>query len=152
MDEKRLPAISIAIATTVIVSWLGVLVLMLSHVGDEGETAWDRLAVVLNSIEAIAFAAAGAMFSATVQGHRVREAKERADRHEDAAMKGKSLAHAIRARAKSGHATAGGLHQHNMPPGDVPPDIAAMADALFPSAGHETATPGRRHAEGAGNG
>ena len=126
MDDRRLTTTATAIATVVIVAWLGILALMLSHVGDEAETAWIRLTVVLNSVEAIAFAAAGAMFGASVQKQRVEDAKERADKHEDAAMRGKALAHAIRARAKSGGATRDGLQPHSMPP-----DIAAMADEFF---------------------
>lgn len=67
---------------------------------------WSRLYQIYNSIEAIAFGAAGLLFGTTIQRSRVREAENRADSAQravaDVSAKGKTLARRItRFRASS---------------------------------------------------
>src|SRR5262245_49188774 len=72
---------------------------------------WDRLVFLLAGVEAIVFAAAGALFGTSVQRTQAVEARqaateerERADRFESQARSGQALADVI--RAKAGQATA----------------------------------------------
>jgi hypothetical protein len=72
---------------------------------------WDRLVFLLAGVEAIVFAAAGALFGTSVQRTQAVEARqaateerERADRFESQARSGQALADVI--RAKAGRAAA----------------------------------------------
>jgi uncharacterized integral membrane protein len=56
------------------------------------ELAWARLTFVFASVEAIAFAAAGALFGVTVQANRVQQAEAKADSNAQDAANGRALA------------------------------------------------------------
>jgi len=59
---------------------------------NSSDTQWTRLAYVFGSVEAIAFAAAGALFGVTVQRDRVEKAEQKADKNAQDAANGKALA------------------------------------------------------------
>lgn len=131
MGDTKLTTTATVIAAVVITAWLSVLGFMLTRIEDEGELVWTRLGVVLGSIEAVAFAAAGALFGVTVQKQRVEDANKRADKHEDAAMKGKALATAIRAHVSSSAANSDS-QPDTVRHEQLPAHVVAMADQLFP--------------------
>src|SRR5262249_31726352 len=110
--EPKLGGGAFAVAVAVIASWLALLIWLVFHV-QAGEVQWSRLLAVLGSLEAVAFAAAGAIFGTTVQKQRIQDARERAEKAEgraaeaektaasksEAAANGRALASAVRARA-----------------------------------------------------
>lgn len=91
--EKRtgLAGIPLIVATAAILIWAVFLVIMLSAT-DAAETQWARMTYVFASVEAIAFAAAGALFGVTVQRERVKSAEESAARNSRDAANGRALA------------------------------------------------------------
>ncbi|WP_407776604.1 hypothetical protein [Actinophytocola sp.] len=93
----------LAVAVAVIAVWLGFLIWLVVD-ADADEVTWSRLLVVLGSVEAVAFAAVGALFGTTVQRQRVADLKTRtdaaelrADANQTAAINGHKLAAAVKA-------------------------------------------------------
>ncbi len=96
-----LSPVALGLATVVLAAWLVWLWwLAYFHTGDDVVT-WSRLVLLLHSVEAVAFAAAGAVFGTQVHKQRADEANQRAAKAEDAADKGKMLAAAVRAEARA---------------------------------------------------
>jgi hypothetical protein len=101
----------------------------------------------LGSLEAVAFAAAGALFGTTIQRRRVEEAKERAEKADErasqaqkesaanaeAAANGKALATAIKVR-RPARSSAHGVERVStgQPQELVSDDLVALAERLFP--------------------
>jgi hypothetical protein len=129
----------------VLAAWLLLLVFMAFKTSLE-EVAWSRLLVVLGSIEAVAFAAAGALFGTQIQRQRVQdaqrhaanaeakaaEAERRASANADAAIKGKTLAVVVKAKSRN---RPGPDIEHFSAPGETAHDqdeLAALARELFP--------------------
>jgi hypothetical protein len=127
---------ALAVAVAVIAVWLGLLIWLLVEVG-ASEVAWTRLLVVLGSVEAVAFAAAGALFGTTVQRHRVEDqrvradvAESRADAYQSAAINGHKLAAAVKAsRVAGADATRERLAAEVEPTHDP---LLELANQLFP--------------------
>ena len=72
------------------------------------QVTWHRLAWLFTSVEAIAFAAAGALFGASVHRERAEKAEAEARKHAVHAARGKALAAAIKADEEGeGGATRG---------------------------------------------
>src|SRR5579871_1831783 len=135
LDRPTGPALWTGIV--VVAFWLVMIVFLTRHVGDV-EVQWSRLVFLLSSIEAVAFAAAGALFGTQIQRQRVTDAKERADKAEkeattnkDAAVKGKALAAVVKSEARSaGHGQ--GITRTSV--AGTPPTSASLqlAEELFP--------------------
>lgn len=132
----RLAGAALAVAVTVIAVWLGILVWLLVEV-NESEVSWTRLLVVLGSVEAVAFAAAGALFGTTVQRQRVEDERARADAAESraeanqaAAVNGHKLAAAIKATRDP--RAAGTRERLSVEAGSERDPLLALADQLFP--------------------
>ncbi len=111
---KTLSGAALVAALIVLAAWLGLLVWLVAHPGASSEQ-WARLVAVLGSVEAVAFAAAGALFGTTVQARRVTDARDAADKAEQrataaesVAAKGKALANATLKRARTRAAAAAG--------------------------------------------
>ncbi|MFD5728606.1 MULTISPECIES: hypothetical protein [unclassified Streptomyces] len=127
---------ALVVAVTVIVLWLGLLAWLAFHT-DATEVAWSRLLIVLGSVEAVAFAAIGALFGTTVQRQRVADlaarteaAESRASANETAALNGHRLAAAVQAsRAPGGGADTEQLSADGRSGRDP---LLDMANRLFP--------------------
>lgn len=85
--------------------WVGFSIFLIARAGTN-ETEWTRIAWVFGSIQAIAFAAAGALFGTAVQQQNVNtaqqqaeSAKKDADQQSEAAIKGRVLAITMQAEA-----------------------------------------------------
>lgn len=85
--------------------WIGFSIFLIVRAGTS-ETEWTRIAWVFGSIQAVAFAAAGALFGTAVQQQNVttaqqqaESAKKDADQQREAATKGRALAMTIQAEA-----------------------------------------------------
>ena len=79
------------VAIVAIVIWAVFLVVML-RATDTDEVQWARMTFVFASVEAVAFAAAGAIFGVTVQRERVKSAEEKAETNARDAANGRALA------------------------------------------------------------
>jgi hypothetical protein len=96
-DEQARPprtgltGVPLAVAVTAICIWLTFVVVMLLLSGSP-DLQWTRVTFVFSSVEAIAFAAAGALFGVTVQRERVKTAEERAETNATDAANGRALA------------------------------------------------------------
>jgi hypothetical protein len=144
--DPKLTGVALVAALIVLAAWLVLLSWLAFHTAAT-ELQWARLGSVLGSLEAVAFAAAGALFGTTVQNQRVQEAKERAGKAEDrathaektstehvqAAANGRALAVAVKARAGT-RAAMRGIERVTAAEGseDVTDDLAALATKLFP--------------------
>lgn len=93
MKETRtgLSGAPLVVAILAVLIWLAFVVVMLLA-SDSGDKTWTRLTFLFASVEAIAFAAAGALFGVSVQRERVQEAEEKADVHAREAANGRALA------------------------------------------------------------
>src|SRR5271166_3774291 len=108
---------ALAVAVVVIFVWIGFLVWLLVEV-NTAEVAWSRLLVVLGSVEAVAFAAAGALFGTTVQRQRTEDQRARADvaesrasANESKAINGQQLAAAVKVSCAPGAPTPAGTRE-----------------------------------------
>ena len=103
--SPKLTGAALWVAIFAIAVWIGFSIFLIAKAGTN-ETEWARIAWVFGSIQAIAFAAAGALFGTAVQQQNVNNAQEQAtsakkdaDRQRDAAAKGRALAAALQAEA-----------------------------------------------------
>src|SRR5262245_24378171 len=104
-SEAKLKGFGLIAAITVLAAWLGLLYWLILHTSAT-DAEWARLLVVLGSLEAVAFGAAGALFGTTIQRQRVQEAQERAEKAEGRAEKAEETASATAAAATNGKALA----------------------------------------------
>lgn len=134
--EKRtgISGAPMVVAVVAILVWVAFLVIMLGA-SDSDETQWARMTYLFASVEAIAFAAAGALFGVSVQRERVKSAEEKADAHARDAANGRALAMANivdGARAP----TPGQQEAYSFAPGEASTDVrqrhADLARSLFP--------------------
>ena len=70
---------------------------MIVQADTDSEVTWSRLAWLFSSVEAIAFAAAGALFGARVHRERAEKAESEARKYAGEAARGKALAAALKA-------------------------------------------------------
>jgi len=79
---SKLTGLGAVVAAIVVMAWLVIVAVLLFRSSDVAVTdsVWSRMLVVLSSIEAVAFAAAGALFGTTIQQRRVQDAKDEAER------------------------------------------------------------------------
>ncbi len=104
-SSPKLTGAALWIAIFAIVVWIGFSIFLITKAG-ANETEWTRIAWVFGSIQAIAFAAAGALFGTAVQQQNINNAqqaatsaKKDADQQREAAANGRALAAAIQAEA-----------------------------------------------------
>jgi hypothetical protein len=120
-------------AIVAVAAWIGFSVYLVTRAG-ASDTEWARIAWVFGSIQAIAAAAAGALFGTAVQQQNVSNAqqqaataKQDADQQRDAATNGRALAAAMQAESPA-PAPGAGDGPRAMGPGGAPG--AESADAL----------------------
>lgn len=89
--STRLSGVPLVVAAVAIGIWIAFVVMMLLW-SNSPDLQWTRLTFVFSSVEAIAFAAAGALFGVTVQRERVKSAEERAEANAADAAGGRALA------------------------------------------------------------
>jgi hypothetical protein len=91
----------------VLVAFGAMVIYMVGHLSDD-ERSWSRLVYVYGSVEAIVFAAAGALFGTQVQRSqtqraeaRADQAEQKADAHVQVAARGQALAQTLKAERRS---------------------------------------------------
>jgi hypothetical protein len=99
---SKLTGPALAAAIIALVLWAIFVALMAFQAGTENELLWTRLAFLFASVEAVAFAAGGAMWGNSIQRERAEKAEARASENEESASNGKALAGAILAESESG--------------------------------------------------
>jgi hypothetical protein len=90
-ERSGISGLPLYVAIAAIALW-AVFVVVMFLLSDSGETRWTRAVYIFGSVEAIAFAAAGALFGVTVQRERVDRAEKKADANEKDAASGRALA------------------------------------------------------------
>ena len=117
--SPKLTGAALWVAIFAIAVWIGFSIFLIAKAGTN-ETEWTRIAWVFGSIQAIAFAAAGALFGTAVQQQNVNNAQEQAtsakkdaDQQRNAAANGRALAAAMQAEAAVAPPTgdAGGIQR-----------------------------------------
>ena len=105
--STRLTGAALWTAIFALVVWVGFSIVLIAEIGKD-ETQWTRLAWVFGSIQAVAFAAAGAVFGTAVQQQSVNTAQQQAvaarkdaNQQREAATKGRALAAAIQAEVRT---------------------------------------------------
>ena len=133
-----------ALAVILIVAFLAFVVTLVVLRRD---TAWDRLMYLFTGLEALVFAAAGALFGTVVQRTQTNQAREqasrervRADANEQAARRGRAMAALVRAKRQRTAPDAGEGRGARPMPGasrvEANPDmaeLAAVVDEWFPA-------------------
>lgn len=127
-------------AALAMLGWAAFTVVMITKApskGIDGEILWTRLAWLFSSVEAVAFAAAGALFGSSVQRERAEVAEERASEYATDAINGKALASSIVADESEEVARAQDGIESYGPTGRTDSVMAArhaaLARKLFPS-------------------
>ena len=140
--RSKLSGLAVYVAVAALIAWLVFTVYLLFQV-NSNELAWTRIAWAFASVEAIAFAAAGALFGTAVQRENVERAEDRAttaeevaESNRDDATKGRALAASLQADAMGGATPPGGVRamggeDPGGPSSDVVERHAAMARSLF---------------------
>jgi hypothetical protein len=135
-QSPPLAGVALVVAVAVIVVWLGLLI-WLAVSANSSDIAWSRELVVLGSVEAVAFAAVGALFGTTVQRQRVADltaqrdaAQSLAEASQAAAVNGEKLAVAVRTANAS---KAGSRAEQLSTSGRANSDpVLELANLLFP--------------------
>jgi hypothetical protein len=103
--SPKLTGAALWTAILAVAVWVGFSIFLSARAGTN-ETEWNRIAWVFGSIQAVAFAAAGALFGTAVQQQNVstaqqqaESAKKDAEQQRDAAIKGRALALTMQAEA-----------------------------------------------------
>ena len=144
-ESARLSGLALYVAAGALGVWALFTIYLLTQVNAE-EVTWTRIAWVFASVEAIAFAAAGALFGTAVQRANVEKAEERADSAEgvadfnrEDATKGRVLAASLQADAAGGASFGDadgfdevrGMDTPSGSSGDAVDRHAAMSRSLF---------------------
>jgi len=130
---------SLWVAVFAVAVWLIFSIFMLIVANGSSDVQWTRMAWVFGSVEAIAFAAAGALFGTSVQRDQTVQAEQRAqaagqvaEQNREGAARGRALAAAMQADA----GTSGDSALESMGPAaalneDVRRRHAQLARSLF---------------------
>jgi hypothetical protein len=101
--SSKLTGTALWTAIFAIAVWIGFSIFLIAKAGTN-ETEWTRIVWVFGSIQAVAFAAAGALFGTSVQQQNVNNAQQQAasakkdaDHQREAATKGRALATVMQA-------------------------------------------------------
>ncbi len=140
-SQSKLSGLALYVAIAALLAWLVFTVYLLFQVNSD-ELAWTRIAWVFASVEAIAFAAAGALFGTAVQRENEERAEDRAttaeevaESNRDHATKGRVLAASLQAEAADGDSYRGGAQPMSAgSAGDAADPVvrhAAMSRSLF---------------------
>ena len=130
-DRRGLAGLALIAAVSSLVA-LGVFTAYMISQADLGnEVTWTRLAWLFTSVEAIAFAAAGALFGAQIHRERAEKAESEARLYAGDAVRGRALAAAIKADETPEGATRG-LEEAGDEGASLRARHARLARELFP--------------------
>lgn len=75
LEKVGLTRLAAALATIIVAMWLIIVVMMWLRISTADETAWGRMASIMTAVQALAFAAAGALFGVKVEEKKTDKAK-----------------------------------------------------------------------------
>ena len=139
---QRLGLMATVVALFAVALWAAFTVVLLLDVG-HSELQWTRLTWLFGSVQAIAFAGAGALFGTAVQKDRADKAEQRAscaqadaDAQRDDAVRGRALASVLQAEETDADGAESklkpmGAGQSAPVTADVRRDHARLSRALF---------------------
>ncbi|GGX48561.1 hypothetical protein [Streptomyces chryseus] len=107
LEARQLVGAAKWVAIVAVAAWVGFSIYLLTQAGSSKEIEWSRVVWVFASVEAIAFAAAGALFGTSVQRSQTVNAEERAQKAELTASESSKEATAGRALAAAIQADEG---------------------------------------------
>jgi hypothetical protein len=129
-----LPKIAYGVAAVLILAYLVAVTFAWLAVGEAAE-AWARRVELLTGLEALAFAAAGAVLGVTVQRptvtaaeNRAEDAEARASANEEAAKTGNALAAVVEAKANRVDERADNLREANRVEEGMKTELTELAD------------------------
>jgi hypothetical protein len=129
----RLTTPAVIAAFFALVALAAFTIYMIVQADTDSEVTWSRLAWLFSSVEAIAFAAAGALFGARVHRERAERAESEARKYVGEAARGKALAAALKA---DDPADGDGNGTRGLGDGDTDQSVrsrhARLARELFP--------------------
>jgi flagellar biosynthesis/type III secretory pathway M-ring protein FliF/YscJ len=118
------------VAIVLVVLWVALGVMLFLSVGAD-ETTWARYVWLFSSVEAVAFAAVGALLGTTVQKQRVQDAQNRADDATKDANNGRLLAERVKRLQPS--SIKSGVERLSASGGDSDiNEVINLANNLFP--------------------
>jgi hypothetical protein len=141
--ESTLHGAALIAALVLVAAWLAMLGWMVFRT-TVPDLEWTRLLVILGSLEAVAFAAAGALFGTTIQRRRIEDAKEREVKADErasnaektsvnnaqAAANGRALATAVKARRN--FRADSGVERVSTQQQETYDELLTLAERLFP--------------------
>jgi hypothetical protein len=127
----RGPALIAAVLALVL--WAAFVVVMLFRANTASDLLWTRLAFLFASVEAVAFAAGGAMWGASIQRERAEKAEQAATENQKDAANGRALAATLLAEGGQPSGTPG-VQRLGPEASEVAQRHAVIARSLFPDA------------------
>ena len=130
----RGPALVAALLALIL--WAAFVVVMVARANTATEVFWSRLAFLFASVEAVAFAAGGAVWGASIQRERAEKAEASAAANQEEATSGRALAKSILADVEQNpeEGRAAGVQRLGGDALDIAKRHANIARRLFPDA------------------
>jgi hypothetical protein len=130
---RKLTGPALVAAFLGLVLWAVFVCVMIFRADTASEVYWARLAFLFASVEAVAFAAGGALWGASIQRERAEKAEAVAAANQQEATNGRALATTLLAEAdQSEAAQAPGVQRLGGEALDVAQRHARIARSLFP--------------------
>jgi hypothetical protein len=132
--ERRLTGPALFAAFLALLLWAIFVMVMVWRADTASDLMWTRLAFLFASVEAVAFAAGGALWGASIQRERAEKAEAKAAANQQEATSGRALATMLIAEGEQAEQASGGLQRLGAEAGgaDVAQRHARAARSLFP--------------------
>lgn len=132
-ESRTLSGPVLVLAIVVVGLWAVTVVFLFLQADSSQEVTWARYAFLLASVEAVAFAAGGALWGNSIQRERAENAEKAAEENAQDSANGRALASTLIADgAEASQATQPGVQGFGAAGDAVADRHARMAKALFP--------------------
>jgi hypothetical protein len=131
--ERRLTGPALFAAFLALVLWALFVILMVWRADTDNEVMWTRLAFLFASVEAVAFAAGGALWGASIQRERAEKAEAAAAANQQEATNGRALATMLITEGEQPEQPGAGIQRLGAEASDVTMRHARAARSLFPN-------------------
>jgi hypothetical protein len=131
--ERRLTGPALFAAFLALALWAIFVIVMVWRADSDNEIMWTRLAFLFASVEAVAFAAGGALWGASIQRERAEKAEAAAAANQQEATNGRALATMLITEGEQPERSAQGVQRLGGEASDVALRHARAARGLFPN-------------------
>jgi hypothetical protein len=131
--ERRLTGPALFAAFLALALWALFVILMVWRADTGNEVMWTRLAFLFASVEAVAFAAGGALWGASIQRERAEKAEASAAANQQEATNGRALATMLITEGEQPEQARAGIQRLGPETSDVATRHARAARSLFPN-------------------